>query len=84
MDRNIRRELKYYSPNYGLKDHDHTYPQAEDDPHFAHTEYCQNQHFASLQQPHTPTKPAQLHVQWSLQFKTPLFNNSLHFKTGYQ
>ncbi len=23
-------------------------------------------------------------VQWSLWFKTPLFNNSLHFKTGYQ
>ncbi len=24
-----------------------------------------------------------LHVQWSLQFKTPPFNNSLHFKTGH-
>ncbi len=23
-------------------------------------------------------------LQWSLQFKTPLFNNSLHFKTRYQ
>ncbi len=23
-------------------------------------------------------------VQWSLQFKTPLFNNSLHFNTRYQ
>ncbi len=22
-------------------------------------------------------------VQWSLRFKTPLFNNSLHFKAGY-
>ena len=23
-------------------------------------------------------------IQWSLRFKTPLFNNYLHFKTGYQ
>ncbi len=23
-------------------------------------------------------------IQWSLRFKTPLFNNSLHLKTGYQ
>ncbi len=23
-------------------------------------------------------------IQWSLRFKIPLFNNSLHFKTGYQ
>ncbi len=23
-------------------------------------------------------------IQWSLRFKTPLFNNSLHFKTGHQ
>ncbi len=25
-----------------------------------------------------------MQLQWSLRFKTPLFNNSLHFKTGYQ
>ncbi len=23
-------------------------------------------------------------IQWSLRFKTPVFNNSLHFKTGFQ
>ncbi len=28
--------------------------------------------------------PQGLCIQWSLRFKTPLFNNSLHFKTGYQ
>ncbi len=27
---------------------------------------------------------SQNHIQWSLRFKTPLFNKSLHFKTRYQ
>ncbi len=28
--------------------------------------------------------PEVAHIQWSLRFRTPLFNKSLHFKTRYQ